>query len=123
MSVKEHSFATKQSIANYEYFYDKFKIDLKKENKSREVTDMILLDKFYKKGFINEFFYNEKKQEFINLKKQDEINKFNYLTMINSILSMIFIILFFPLSEFYTFKICYFIYLFIIYIVTISFIM
>lgn len=122
MSVKE-LFETEQSIANYEYFYDKFKIDLKKENKSREVTDMILLDKFYKKGFINEFFYNEKKQEFINLKKQDEINKFNYLTMINSILSMIFIILFFPLSEFYTFKICYFIYLFIIYIVTISFIM
>ena len=121
MSVKE-LFETEQSIANYEYFYDKFKIDLKKENKSREVTDMILLDKLYKKGFINEFFYNEKKQEFINLKKQDEINKFNYLTMINSILSMIFIILFFPLSEFYTFKICYFIYLFIIYIVTISFI-
>ena len=123
MSVKEPSFATKQSIANYEYFYDKFKIDLKKENKSREVTDMILLDTFYKKGFINELFYNEKKQEFITLQKQDEINKFNYLTMINSILSMIFIILFFPLSEFYTFKICYFIYLFIIYIVTISFIM
>ena len=120
MSVKEPSFATKQSIANYEYFY---KIDLKKENKSREVTDMILLDTFYKKGFINELFYNEKKQEFITLQKQDEINKFNYLTMINSILSMIFIILFFPLSEFYTFKICYFIYLFIIYIVTISFIM
>ena len=122
MSVKE-LFETEQSIANYEYFYDKFKIDLKKENKSREVTDMILLDTFYKKGFINELFYNEKKQEFITLQKQDEINKFNYLTMINSILSMIFIILFFPLSEFYTFKICYFIYLFIIYIVTISFIM
>lgn len=120
MSLRELSteLSTEQSIENFIYLHDKIRKQLNDSDIYLNITNVIILDEFYKKKLINKSFHKKKLQECIIEDKQKELKDLCYSMIVSGFIMTIIFLFILPSDKYYFFKICFFIYLFTIYIIT-----
>ena len=106
----------KQSEENYGYFYEDIKKELILEGGVQKVTRVRILDRFLKKGYINETYHKNKfKSEIIKDKKEYKYDILSSLLVTSSVL-LFFLIVFIPEKEKFT-RVLFGIYILCIYLI------
>ena len=112
--------SNKQSVENYEYFYDDIKKELTQEGGFQRVTEVRILDRFLDKKLINKTYHkNILQNSLIQDKKDDKYEMLSSLLISASTL-LYFMIVFTPQKESFT-RILFGIYIFCIYLIAYMF--